>query len=233
MKTAYGMKELLASCIQVGECLVYSKQSFATPQATPWKGKPRRAMWFLSYGELPAKKCIYATCATPMCVNIKHLVAERRLGRLRNFLSDEDRFLSNLTTAENGCVQFRSGHVGNNGYQIFKAVHTEPSPWGTMAHRAAWYFSHGPIPKGMFICHKCNNRICVNVDHLYLGDAASNGDDVARGMYRPSRKLTSEQARAAKAAIASGVNLNRVAVAFNVRRSIIRQIREGDTYKYD
>lgn len=50
------------------------------------------------------------------------------------------------------------------------------------AHRVAFMYEYGPIPNGRFVCHTCDNPPCVNVDHLWLGDAASNmADKIKKG----------------------------------------------------
>ena len=49
-----------------------------------------------------------------------------------------------------------------------------------LAHRYAYVRAKGEIPSGLFVCHRCNNKGCVNVDHLYLGNASINTRDAHR-----------------------------------------------------
>jgi hypothetical protein len=60
------------------------------------------------------------------------------------------------------------------------------------ANRVAWELYVGPIPFGLFVCHKCNNPPCVRVEHLYLATSAENTKDAVRDgikVGRPEKPL--------------------------------------------
>jgi hypothetical protein len=69
------------------------------------------------------------------------------------------------------------------------------------AHRIAWELTHGSIPKGLFVCHHCDNRKCINPNHMFLGTNQDNVDDmvnkgrnfIPKGEKQGSAKLTEEQ----------------------------------------
>ena len=69
------------------------------------------------------------------------------------------------------------------------------------ASRAAWILTKGEIPEGMDVLHTCNNKLCCNVEHMYLGTDKENADDrkkagsVPRGESAWNATLTEAQVK--------------------------------------
>lgn len=81
--------------------------------------------------------------------------------------------LSARTIKSDGCWLW-TGAVGSHGYGV---IGTGPHTTST-THRMAYILQNGPIPNGMMVLHKCDNRRCVNPSHLYIGTAKDNARDL-------------------------------------------------------
>lgn len=85
-----------------------------------------------------------------------------------------------------------TGTKDKDGYGLGKYM-------GRMArtHRIAWMEEVGPIPPGLCVLHKCDNRACRNVEHLFLGTQQDNLRDMTEKGRRGTRAPAGElQARA-------------------------------------
>lgn len=57
------------------------------------------------------------------------------------------------------------------------------------AHRIAWEETFGPIPEGLCVLHRCDNRPCINPEHLFLGTKGDNiRDAIAKGRWVPYQR---------------------------------------------
>lgn len=95
------------------------------------------------------------------------------------------------------CWIWQGGKSNKSGYGAFTmgVGHVEK---GNYAHRASWWLFRGPIPKGMLVLHRCDVKLCVNPDHLFLGSHADNvADKVRKGRGRNGFKsiLTEHEVR--------------------------------------
>ena len=82
--------------------------------------------------------------------------------------------LTKLNT-ETGCLMWQGAVGGKNDYP---SMHYKRKT--ARATRVMYELTYGAIPKGLYVCHKCDTPLCVNPDHLFLGTQQHNMRDAAR-----------------------------------------------------
>lgn len=134
----------------------------------------------------------------------------------------------------NACWTWMAADIGN-GYGIF----AETPYLRTLAHRMAWRLTWGnTIPEGMDLCHRCDNRKCVNPAHLFIGTRADNLRDCrekdrhCRGVRHPDAKLTDESVRMIRKRRLLGESQSAIAKIFGVHQSIVSEICAGKRWKH-
>ncbi len=81
-----------------------------------------------------------------------------------------ERFWEAVSKQSNGCWIYR-GAAQRYG-QLLK-----DDGKVTTAHRFSYELHHGPVPTGLFVCHKCDVKGCCNPEHLYAGTHEQNNQD--------------------------------------------------------
>jgi len=130
-----------------------------------------------------------------------------------------------------GCWLWLGG-INGNGYGSFWNGN---NPHQQQAHCASWEIYKGHIPEGLYVCHHCDIRSCVNPIHLFLGTQKDNMQDSSKkgridhGEKRPQAKLTENQVIQIR-------NDNRehrfIAIDYGVAKSTIGLIKREKRWKY-
>jgi len=144
-------------------------------------------------------------------------------------------FSGKYSVVRSGCWEWR-GACTRDGYGTFRRYNARIND---AAHRASWKLFRGDIPKDMHVCHTCDNRLCVNPDHLFLGTRSDNMRDCVRkgranrralkGSENPVSKITENDVRAIRTDPRSS---SEVAKDYGITFSNVCCIRRRKTWKH-
>jgi hypothetical protein len=141
------------------------------------------------------------------------------------------------------CIEYK-GVVTKNGYGriCIKGIRIQ-------AHVLSYILHHGSVPRTKYVLHKCDNRLCINPDHLFLGSKADNVKDMVnkgrawwqrpfeempenmKRLIKKRRKLSSQQIKELKEMHSNGISQRSLSRYFNVGQPVIKDILDGRTYK--
>lgn len=153
-----------------------------------------------------------------------------RKSRIEGKTIAERLFMYSIPEPNSGCYLWL-GTLSGSGYgQLWLG--------GKMhnAHRLAYATAIGPIPAGMHVCHKCDNRPCINPGHLFLGTNIDNiADKMRKGRHRGAsgeanahRKLNSQQVAEIRL---STERTGKLADRYGVASNTIWRIRNDRTWR--
>lgn len=134
--------------------------------------------------------------------------------------------------SESGCWIWM-GTEGTRGYGQIKSRYKTYA-----AHRVSYQVFKGDVPNGLHVCHTCDTPLCVNPNHLFIGTPMDNSQDMAKknrhayGAKNGNSKLTEVEAKNILAFRDSGQTKTSVGELFDVSRTCVRKIWNGDLWPH-
>ena len=123
-------------------------------------------------------------------------------------------------------------NVSNYGYMMVKGKQKR-------AHRLSYEFNKGMIPIELIVMHKCDNKVCVNPEHLELGTLRQNSEDATlkglqeKGEDRYNSKLTEEKVKEIRQKYAAGgYSQKQLAREYNISQRLVWAIVHRTRWKH-
>lgn len=168
-----------------------------------------------------------------MKASFHDLELEQQLNLVRRIFSPGVFEINPIT----GCHELKH-YVNSLGYGNI-SVYGEEQRKNLKIHRIIFEFlSNSKIPENLIIMHKCDNPKCINMEHLRLGTAKENMQDMAkkgrsssiRGQHK--RKLTEWQVAEIKRLLTNHVSYSQISKAYNISISTVSEIKNKKRWKH-
>lgn len=143
----------------------------------------------------------------------------------------KDYFFKNLQKTDHCWIW--KGSLNYYGYGRMRIKEFE----GVQAHRYSYELHKGKIKKGLCVCHTCDNRKCVNPEHLWLGTKYQNSMDMVskgrtkKGKDHKNSKLSEEEVLQIRE-LKKTKGYKKIAKMFGVAPSCIQSITNRKTWRH-
>ena len=137
------------------------------------------------------------------------------------------------TEATNGCWNITS-HALSHGYPVALI----DGRLTKLSHFFYELYTRMDIQDGMCVCHRCDNRQCVNPDHLFLGTIADNQQDMkskgrgTRGTRDRHAKLDEKKVKEIRRLYSKGVLQRKIGRMFGVHQANVSMIVKRKTWAW-
>jgi hypothetical protein len=137
----------------------------------------------------------------------------------------KSRFMDKFIPEPNSGCWLWTGSIAKNGYGKIQGDRRSGS---LLAHR--YSFKKFVFDPGkMHVLHKCDNRCCVNPDHLFLGNRKDNMSDCAKKLRMANRKLSCEAVEDIKTKRMSQRSFGAV---YGVSQTLVSRIQRGINWSW-
>lgn len=135
------------------------------------------------------------------------------------------RLKSRVRETENGCWEYIGCLVDGYASIRFKDKVIK-------GHRLSYMIAFGDIPDGLLVCHKCDNRKCVNPDHLFLGTNFDNQLDAAlKGRKLGNTRLKPSEVATIRKLVGKGGKQHEIGAMFGISQAMVSRIMHRQKWK--
>lgn len=228
---------LASNTVKLGDCHIWQKglQKNSGQPKTKIGRKTvsglRKAIYLDTGVLVPPDKWVLPSCGHYKCVNPQHSKildnpSYKALPQKPDSRDDYQLLIrSNVDISLNGCWHWKGDTKNGYGRVEYKSIRLA-------AHRLSYMAFNDDfnIKSEDFICHKCDNPLCVNPDHLYKGSAKTNMQDAIKRGRGPTgvRKLSFDKVKQMKEDIYNlGMSNRKIASLYGVSEATVRGIKNG------